>query len=292
MSNGISGLRGGSVRIFTYSFITVWAYFYLLSAIRFQKGKNKIILLSISWALIAFQLFFCNMSRQLMLMVSLTTLLFLFHLQGISQLIIGSTACGLIAFTAIVVLNNDNLLENNSAYKIIHNTQYEAVQSSKGNIAVRLNGIKYFYPYFKKTGFLGMGMMSVTDKNSPAKWAIEHGYLFGDLAFFAILFRFGIFAVIFIIYVLWRVFKDLQLIQNTGDIEYKIIANCLIYLFISKIIFLPSSTLFFHEVSCLYYGMLFYFIYRLKSDVTNKEASENRDAVLKLTSEETLNYAK
>ncbi len=274
MSNGISGFRGGSVRIWTYSFITIWAYFYLLSGARFKKEKIKKALYIIFFLIINYQIIFCNTTRQLIAMLFLTTILFFFNLKAFSKIMIACITVIIITSAIAGYVSNSDLFKNIFFYKIAQETRYEAKQTTKGNIAIRANAIRYFYPYFKKTGFLGMGMMSYTNKDSLVSIGFEKGYSFWDLGFFAMLFRFGIFAIIFIFFVLKRIFKDLRFIQaKVNDPEMQIVANSLIYMFISKIILLPSSTIFFGESDCLYYGILFYFIYRMKVSAV-KEATK------------------
>lgn len=268
MSNRISGFRGDAVRIFTYPFITIWAYFYLLSGIRFEKETAKKALYIILILIISYQIIYCNMTRQIIVMLFLATILFFFHLKLFSKIIIASIVGVIITFVVMVNANNRGLFEDVFLNKIIQETQYEATQTTKGNIAIRLNAIKYFYPYFVKTGYLGMGMMSYTYEDSPVNIGVYKGYSFWDLGFFAILFRFGILAIMFIFFVLKRVFKDLRFIQmDESDPEMKIVANGLIYLFISKIILLPSSDVFFSEWNCLYYGIIFYFISRMVTEI-------------------------
>lgn len=274
MSNGVSGVRTGAVRIFTYPFITIWAYFYLLSVIRFEKEIIRKVLYIIFILIISYQIIFCNMTRQIIVMLFLTTILYFFNLKFFSKIIITSTIGVIIILAGIIYANNSNLLKNSFFYKITQVTQYEATQTMEGNIAIRLNAIKYFYPYFKKTGFLGIGTMSFSYENSPVRIGAKKGYIFGDLGFFAILFRFGVFSVIFIIFVLKSIFKDLRFIEAEESYsEIKIIADSLIYLFISQIILLPTSTIFFGGHYILYYGIIFYFISRIKKDVVRKASN-------------------
>ena len=273
MSNGVSGYRFGAVRIFTYPFVTIWAYFYLLSNIRFNPNNFKKAFYALGLGLIIFQLIFCNMTRQILVMLLLSTAVFMIRLKTTSRILIGCFIGGIITLIVLTYSFSGEFSMNNILGNFVQQTQYEAGQTTEGNIAIRRNAIKYFYPYFEKTRFLGIGMMSVTHKDSPISVGSSKGYIFADLGFFAILFRFGIFAVMLIFFVLKRVFKDLCCIQKTKDIETKIIANSLIYVFVSKIILLPTSTIFFSESSCLYYAILFYFICRMRRD-SKKEAEK------------------
>lgn len=276
MSNGISGFRAGMVRIFTYPFITVWAYFYLLSGIKLEKKKARKILYVIFLLIIGYQLVFCNITRQLIVVLLLTTILFLFNLKPFSKVIITSFAMALLILTAMFCINNTALMQDTFFYKIGKTTQLEVGQTTQGNIAIRRNAIKYFYPYFKKTSFLGMGMMSPIYENSPVAIGLSKGYNFADMGFFAILFRFGIFAIILMFLILKRVFIDLSCVQRrTKDHQVQIIVNSLIFLFISKIIILPFSTIFFRGDVSLFYGILFYFLFKLKKGLEKENAITN-----------------
>ena len=117
---------------------------------------------------------------------------------------------------------------------------------------------------------MGIGMTSVKNKNSPENIGLENGYVFSDLGIFSIIYRFGLLSLIVIAIILNRVFRDLTFIQKNVGTQQKILANALIYLFINNIIFLPTTKIFFTE-GPFYYGIFFYIIYKLKSDIIPQE---------------------
>jgi hypothetical protein len=270
MSNGVSGIRGDKVRIFTYPYITLWGYFSLLSIIKLSKRLITKIFFTICLLIIAYQLIFCNMTRQLIVIIVLTTSLYFIKNKLFSN-ILASILIGIILCCAIFIFSyNTDLFNNSILSEIVKNTQIEASQPTKGNIAVRLNAIRYYFPYYAKTGFLGMGMMSYTYEDSPVREGMRKAYSFWDLGLISILFRFGIFSIIFIFFVLKRIFSDLKYIKKkTNKFKTILISDSLNYLFISQIILLPSSYIFFSEGTCLYYGILFYFIFKLKKETRN-----------------------
>ncbi len=59
-----------------------------------------------------------------------------------------------------------------------------------------------------------------------------------------------------------------MIIQKNANTKNKILANSMIYFFISQIIFLPATKIFFTESNCFYWGIFFYIIYKLKSEIT------------------------
>ncbi|MCP4761575.1 MAG: hypothetical protein GY870_07320 [archaeon] len=278
--NGISGMRAGSFRIFTYVTMTVITYFYLLSTIKFNKKPIIKFLALVGWLIITCQLSFCNMTRQLLLVLFMSTVLFLFNIKAIFPKTIIWCTLGLgLLFAILISLNNKELVEKSTYYKLYERTKYESSKDEEGTIAVRIKGIKYFYPYFLQTSYIGMGMMSVNEPGNPISVAAkEHGFLFADLGFFSIIYRYGIFSIIAIVVILTLVFRDLLYIQKHGNIKYKIIASSFIYYYISKIIFLPISTIFFVEFYALYNGIIFYITYKLKSEIHLQDA--NKAAVL------------
>ena len=267
--NGISGIRAGSVRIFTYIFIIQWAYFYLLSSIRFETDKFKRIIYILFWLIILYQFIFCNMTRQLLLMVFLTTIIFFCRLENRTKLFVLLAVSLVFSAVLLITLNKNNLKLNGTVFgKLVSLTQNEVSDKEHGNIAIRVNGIKFYYPYFQETKFLGMGMMSTTFQGSPVHKGELRKYQFADIGFFAILFRFGVFAIFFIIIVLVGLFKDLLFIQkNATDISSRINANGLTYFLIGTIIFVPSLSIFFEDINALYYGIIFYFVYKIKDSL-------------------------
>jgi hypothetical protein len=270
---GVSGERAGSIRLSVYVFPTIIAYFYLLSLIRFNKKPFIKFLSLISWLIITYQLLFCNLTRQLNLALFMTVALFIFNIRGLfSKPIVLSTISFGILFTFIIMLNNQVLLEKNTYYKMYELTKDEAGRSETGSISLRIRGFKFFYPYFAKTYYLGMGMMSSTAENNPEIEGRKRGLKFADLGLIALVFRFGIFSIIVIAVILTRIFKDLIFLQTNENVKYKIIATSFIYLFISQIIILPTSTIFFNLTNSLYDGIIFYIIYKLKSEMTLQDS--------------------
>lgn len=269
MSNGISGTRAGIIRIFTYPIVTIWVYFYLLCSIKHEKIIFKKIVYFVFWMIIAYQLIFCNATRQIIFTLFLTSTIFLFKLRFTSRFVILCTVGILSVFLIFIYLDNVSNVKELFLHKLIENTQYEMTLRNKGNIAIRLNAIRNFYPYFEKTKFMGIGMMSSTFKDSPVYTGLTEGYNFADLGLLSILFRFGILSVVVIFFLLKRIFIDLKFIYlKNKDMEIKIITSSLIYLFLSKIIFPPVADVFFSESSVLHYGILLYFIYRFKIETT------------------------
>jgi len=278
--NGVSGVRGGSVRIATYGYPTVFAYFYLLSFIRFNSNITVKVIALLGLLIITYQLVFCLMSRQIIIVIFMTTGVFLLNLRDkISKTFICCTISLVILFASLIFLNNQSLLEKTAYFKLFEERKTRN-RDRRSTIDLRISGIKFFFPYFLKTAGLGTGIMSPMSKTTPEYEGRTSGrtYLLADLGIFALIYKFGIFSIIAIVVILTRVFKDLIFIQKDKNIEYQIIANFLIYFFISEIIFPPSSKIFFSGDRSLYYGFIFYFIYKLKS-IATINASKNTAAL-------------
>ena len=273
MTNGISGFRAGSARIAVYMTANILAYFYLLSVLKAGGARHARPWAFLACVVIFYQLFFCTMIRQYMIVLTLTTLVYLFRFsQRLRQIVVPFiTACAIAV--ALLILQKGGDFSNSKVGQlgsIVQQTQYEMSRADEGNIAIRLNGIRFYYPYFKKTGFLGMGMTSITHKASPEYEGFRRYYLFADLGFAAVLFRFGVLSVLLVAAMFTSIFKDLSRILREGNDDVKIVASSIFYFTLSKIIFLPFSDCFFSESSSFYYGLLFYFISRMLYDLNCK----------------------
>lgn len=268
MTDGVSGERVGNVRINSFWFMTTWMYFYALVATKFSRNFKERLPYYFVLFIISYQLFFVNMGRQLTVMILLTTLVFISKLPTRSRfiviclLIVTFIAGGLLRFMP------SSYSPNYFFNKIIQQTIYEAEQRDKGSIGVRISGIKYFYPYFEKTSYLGMGLMSSTYKNSPVSFGLSKGYNFADFGMVSTVYRFGIFAVLLIFFLLRKIYKDVKQVTKLSDEpQIKKIAESIAYLFLCMIILLPSSTIFFKESEVLFYGILLYIIYKLRDGI-------------------------
>lgn len=273
MTDGVSGERVGNVRINSFWFITTWMYFYALVATKFSRNLKERLLYYFALFIISYQLFFVNMGRQLTVMILLATLVFISKLSTRSRFIV--ICLVVVAFIGGGWLRFMSSSSSPSFFnKVVQLTIYEAQQKDKGNIAVRIGGIKYFYPYFERTAYLGMGLMSSTYKDSPVSSGLAKGYNFADFGMVSTVYRFGIFAVLLIFLLLKKIYKDVkQVTKLSNDLKIKIIAESIAYLFLCMIIWLPSSTIFFKESEALYYGVLLYLIYKLKDGVRHAAAT-------------------
>jgi len=208
------------------------------------------------------------------MVLGLTTIVFLSNIKSvISKTFIYCTlSLGVLSVVTFYSFN-PLLLEQHTIYKIIKKSISDSDKKETGTIAVRINGVKFYYEYFKKTAFLGIGMSSGNSPTSVEALGFKEGhYLFTDLGIFAMLFRFGIFGFILTVVILTRTYKDLSFIQNNGNTGQEIIASSLTYFFISTIIFIPAVKGFFDPGQALYYGIFFYFIYKLKSGITLQDS--------------------
>jgi hypothetical protein len=267
--NGVSGYRAGRVRIYTYGFCTIWSYYYLLSAIRLENVKIRKCFYFLALLIILFQIIFCIMARNLLITIFLTTLIHFFNLKHNLKVLI-ALLMGIFLIFNILINVNGGSHKHDMLKTLFTQTETELQSKTKGNIAVRAQGIQFYYPFFEKTAFMGMGLMSTTFTGSPVYKGGKIGYTFSDIGLFATLFRFGIPALIFIIIVLWRLFADLLWINRTTvDKNVKIISESLIYLLIGAHILFPISSSFFGEDIPLYYGIIFYIVYKMKSSLLN-----------------------
>jgi len=266
MTDGISGLRLHSVRISVNHFMAAWVYFYLLSSIRFKQSGFKKIFYIIFAVIILYQLIFIGMGRQVMIQILLTTILFISTTKSNIKLTLICAIFAMCILTATFFLNYTDVLQNNFVYRLIVKTLYEASITHGSSIAIRMDGIKYFFPYFMRSPFLGIGLLSSTYKNSPVTVGLQMGYNFADFGIFSTLFRFGLLSILLTILMVKSIFSDLKSSYPISSEGTRIIISSIIYLFIYLIILVPSATVFFYGSSCLYFGILLYFVYRIKQN--------------------------
>lgn len=284
--NGISGERAGTIRIVVYGFASVYTYFYLLSSLRFIKNSRLRFLLFLAWTAITYQIIFCSMTRQQLIMIAMATIIFLLRIQNLFyKTLIYCTLSISILSTVLYFANNMDSFKETSYYKLFETSSSEVAGDTEGSMSLRINGIKFFYKFFEKSYFLGIGMSTAREESSPEYQGLQEHFLFTDLGFFTTLYKFGIFSVVLITIILVRIFRDLAYIQKKGDTQIKIIANSLTYFFISSIMFLPAYRGFFWDGECMYYGIFFYIIYKLKSSLDH-QAPVNAEN--KLTTENSL----
>jgi len=275
MTDGVSGERLGMSRISTYSFVLSWIYFYFLSVFKYSINNKDRILSIFCIFLIIYQITFVSMMRQLYVMLALTTVVFVFRWHSNIKKMLLCLFSVLLVCTILVCLFNPTIIRESFFYKIYDKTNYEAFHTSKGSIAIRMDGIKYFYSYFKKNILLGIGVMSSTFRDSPVRIGLQRGYNFADLGLFSILYRFGLTSILLIVLILFTVFKDLKYLLNIYLNKEKNIIESIFYLFICMVILIPSSTIFFKDNEILYYGILFYFLYRFKFESTRYKTLGN-----------------
>ena len=267
MLNGISGTRLGSARIATYVFMTVWMYFYLLARLKHCKKPLLKFLYLTSLALILYQIVFVAMIRQLFIMMLLATGIFLLNLKMKRKIIVISIFIIFLCLVIYYFANNDFLFRESYFYKLTEHTLTEIQKTSEGNFAIRLNAARFFYPYFQKTFFLGMGILSPTYKNSPVCIGLQCGYNFADLGIISVIYRFGILAILTIVLLLKKAFHDLKFIIKTSDGEARTIAESIFYFLICLIVLILPTTIFFNGGDVFYYAIVLYFIYRMKKDL-------------------------
>lgn len=269
MLNGISGTRLGSARIATYIFMTVWMYFYLLARLKHCKKPLLKFLYITFLALILYQMVFVAMIRQLFIMMLLATGIFLLSLKMNRKIMAILISIIFLCLIIYYFAYNDFVFKESYFYKLTEHTLTEIQKTSEGNFAVRLNAARFFYPYFQKTFFLGMGILSPTYKNSPVCIGLEYGYNFSDLGIISVIYRFGLLAILTIVLLLKKAFYDLRLIIKGSNGEAKTIAESIFYLLICLIVLILPTTIFFNGGDSFYYAIILYFIYRMKKDLNH-----------------------
>ncbi len=270
MTNGVSGERAGGIRLATYVTPTIWALYYIMAMLKMEHFAKWRSWLIFGGVIILYQFFFCNMTRQLLVSVILTIIVYLCslpnrlkHWSGVvlfSAVIIG---IGLFLWTTLM---SSNKASRNPILAIIEQTQDEVTDNKGGNIDIRRKGIEFYFQYLKKTWFLGTGVTSTTVPGSPEYEGGEQHFLMADIGLFAVLIRFGVPGLLLVLFLFWIMFRDVSYIMKYGNVEAQAIAEGIYYFLVGQVVLLPSSNIFFPEYETLHVGLLFYFISKMKSE--------------------------
>lgn len=269
MHNGVSGVRGGAVRIFTYVTASVMVFYYIMAVLRVKKfvtGRQWLIL---AWFVMIFQFFFCNMTRQLMLQFAAVILLYIITMSAHIRKWLLPIMAVVVLLGALVFVWSEGRVGSKQLAAIVEKTQTELDSPRDGNVAVRKNGFAFYYPYLQKTWFIGMGITSTTYPGSPEMKGDAKGYLMADLGFVATFLKFGIPGILATLVFFSFIFIDLKYIYQKGSEEVRVLALAIFYFMLGQVATLPTSTMFFSQWDVFYSGIFFYFIYRLKKEVAN-----------------------
>ncbi|MFP4573786.1 MAG: hypothetical protein ACLFNW_12540 [Desulfobacterales bacterium] len=158
---------------------------------------------------------------------------------------------------------------------------YSAYESSvvgfdeyEGGAKTRIEGMEYNLNLFQDTAYIGLGLLSNRlPGTDPYRYGrVHYRYHAGDHGLVAVLYRFGFPGLILTLFILYQMFKDLNVIYRHGREEYRSIALGLhLYL-----VFCLAGLLqiFWKDNMSLWVGLMFFMVWRMRME-TGKNGKED-----------------
>lgn len=256
----IAGVMGAPILI---------SLFYCISSLFNEKHKiSSFISLFLCTALLAYPTIFINLTRGKIIGIFLTLIFFVIWFLPWRKTFLFVLTILTILFFSFVFDSSGSF--SDVFYKVFDSVVQEKSQGA-GTIGVRMRGANYFFEEFRKTNLIGMGMVSASESfdNPIIKAKLRYGFSLNDLGFLAVLFQFGFPAIVLALIVLKRIFRELTFVIRYGDSSFKCIAIGIFIYFVYQIVL--GQHMFFWGKNSFYYGMLFYFVWRMKDLVDANE---------------------
>jgi hypothetical protein len=264
--------RYGHIRVCTnFTPWIVFSSFVCIVALTLNR-KSRAHSLGLAFALLInlYYLFFVNMGRTIILIFIIIVFIYSFIYLTLHQRIIL-----LLVFVCLVTSLQIKLINGplDIIKKSIDLMTIESSSNQKNNVNVRVGGVLFFANEFKKTNYIGSGMLSsVRSSNAYIVTQMKRErFNPADIGFFSVLFRFGFPAVILSLILLLRLFKDLKIIIKNGEQEFKVIAISIqLYLMYNLLSF---KHLIFWRNSSVEWALLMFFVWRLRHLVEDNDVS-------------------
>ncbi len=247
--------------------IIIYSIFYLLHVLIKREYPFKVRKWCfVSLFILLFFLFFVYLSRFIIFGVLLTAgFYFLFYLNIRHKISI------MVSLLVIVVLT-----EIYTKYKPIHlirncfTSGWEEYKYADGNVGIRIYGIRYYANEFRKSGYIGIGLVSSVraSQTSVSIGMTQYRYNPADLRIFAVLFQFGFPAIVLTIVILNRMFRDLAFVIRHGNSRHQSIAMAIL-LYLLYQIFTLSHIFLWHKFA-FWTGLFFFMVWRMR-EVTARE---------------------
>ncbi len=150
--------------------------------------------------------------------------------------------------------------------KDLYRLTIEEYSTYGGTIGSRIEGIRYYFTEFKRTYFVGVGLTSTTmDTDNPISIGLlYYGLNMNDIGIMGMIYKFGVPVIIFLFVMFRRLFRDLSELRLRGQEEVRIIATGIMFFLVFNIVGLLFTNAFFFSKFSLFYGLLLYFVWRLK----------------------------
>jgi len=150
--------------------------------------------------------------------------------------------------------------------KELYRLSIEEYTAYGGTIGSRIEAIGYYFTEFKRTCFVGVGLTSTTmNTENPVSMGLLYYRLnMNDIGIFGMIYKFGVPVIIFLFVMFRRLLRDLSELRSEGQEEVRIIASGIMFFLVFNIAGLFFTKAFFFPKFSLFYGLLLYFVWRLK----------------------------
>lgn len=191
-----------------------FVFYYLLVTLTLKKNTSRINFFIVCiFILVVINIFYVSIIRQIIISVIVTVI---YYYIRYLRLKIRAIHLSFMICACLIIF-----VFRPAFFNIITDTArslYDDNYDGKKNVDIRLDGIKFYWSQFRKTGYVGTGRIStVYSTNNPIAETIEvDKYDYTDLGLFAVLFQYGFPAIILIGVVVFRYFKDSSIIQKVG----------------------------------------------------------------------------
>jgi hypothetical protein len=253
--------RFGLTRISSIETVPFAFYFFLVKVTKKRLGFLRSFTFYFCLAAISFNIFCVSMTRQIIISIIITSLYFYirhcrFRLSLIQVIIL------MMIFACTLSVGFDFF---DQVGKTVASFGSQADSADKQNVDVRLDAAEFYWQQFKATQYIGIGKISTAySRGNIIVDAMENkNYFLSDLGLFAVLFQYGIPALLIICYVLFRTFKHLNVLYKTVPEDLLEICIAIELTLVGDIIRL--SAIFFRYDFCFFYFFYFFVIHRSSS---------------------------
>ncbi len=253
--------RYGLVRMTVLSVMlpcVFYATFYLLVA--FSLGKRRLLYL-LGIVIQFYYIFFVFMSRSAIFAVLLSCILICFFYVPLRRPILLITISALL-FCVLLELSNTK-----SPLSMVYDSVSSVVSETSnddGNVGIRIDGIKYYWKEFQRTGYVGLGMVS-RERMANTEVGIgmnEYSFNPADQGIFSVIIQFGFQGLILTGLICYRMMRDLKFVIKYSVSELTIITLAITVFLLYNIVSL--SHIFLWHNQGIWWGLFFFLVWKLR----------------------------
>ncbi len=155
-----------------------------------------------------------------------------------------------------------------SLYSSVRSTKEEYKASYRNNVTVRIDCVRYYMNEFRRSGYFGLGLSSskLTESAPLSLGRRTYRYNPNDHGIFAVVYQFGVPAIVLMLIILFFCFRDLAIILRFGSEKFQAIAMGIhLYLVLSIVGLLQ---VFLKPRMSLWTGLVFFMVWRMREAIT------------------------